>query len=274
MGMIDIGPLALPITPLLLAAALIVGLFVSKRGGVSHRREIDSALYGIMLAGVLAARIAFVIRYWDSYRQTPLSMMDIRDGGFFPWIGFVVGCGVAIWYGWRHPILRRGLLLSLLAGGCTAALGGAVLTLQQQMPTNVGLPTATFAALNGNPVRFDAFLGKPVVVNLWATWCPPCRREMPVLQQAQTSNKDVIFVFANQGETADAVRQYLAAEHIDIANVVLDAKQEVARHVGSRGLPTTLFFDTKGRLRNARMGQLSAASLTQQLETLRAASAD
>jgi thiol-disulfide isomerase/thioredoxin len=271
--MINLGPLALPVTPLLLAAALIVSLFVGKRGN-ARGGEIDSILYKVMIAGVLAARTAFVIRYWDTYGQAPFSIIDIRDGGFSVWAGLAVGGGVAIWYGWRNPVLRRKLLLSLLAGACTAGVGGAAVLLVGQPRTDIALPTATFTTLDGNPVRFDAFLGKPVVVNLWATWCPPCRREMPVLQQAQARNNEVVFVFANQGETADAVRRYLATEHIDIANVILDVNREVARHVGSRALPTTLFFDGKGRLRSARMGQLSAATLAQQLESLRPIAGD
>lgn len=269
MGMIEIGRLALPITPLLLAAALIVSLFVGKRVAASQHREIDSILFNIMLAAVLSARLAFVIKYWDMYRQAPFNIVDIRDGGFFPWAGFAVGIGVAIWYGWRKNILRRALLLSLLAGACTAALGGAAIWTLRPPHTGIGLPTATFNGLNGKPVRFDVFVGKPVVINLWATWCPPCRREMPTLQQAQAHNSDVTFVFANQGETADAVQHYLAAQHIDIANVILDTGMEVAHHAGSTALPTTLFFDRKGRLLNIRMGELSAASLAQQLESIR-----
>ena len=272
--MINLGPLALPVTPLLLAAALIVSLLVGKRGDAARGKDIDSVLYNIMIAGLLAARTAFVIRYWDKYRAAPFSIIDIRDGGFFAWAGIAVGAGVAIWYGWRNPVLRRNLSLSLLAGACTAGVAGAAVMLLDQPRTDIALPSATFTALDGKPVRFDAFLGKPVVVNLWATWCPPCRREMPVLQQAQARNSEVAFVFANQGETADAVRQYLAAEHIDIANVILDVNREVARHVGARALPTTLFFDGKGRLRSVRMGQLSAASLAQQLESLRPTAGD
>lgn len=274
MGMIEIGRLAIPITPLLLAAALIVSLFVGKRAGASHRREINLALYSVMVTGVLAARLAFVVRYWDMYQQSPFSIVDIRDGGFFPWVGFAVGGGVAILYVSRNRVLRRTLLLSLLAGVCTAALAGAAVLTLRQPRNDIGLPTGTFTALNGNPVRFDAFLGKPVVVNLWATWCMPCRREMPVLQQAQARNSDLIFVFANHGETADVVRQYFAGENLDIANVILDPGMEVASHTGSKVLPTTLFFDGKGRLMNVRVGELSAASLVHQLASLRSNGSD
>ncbi|WP_459655422.1 TlpA family protein disulfide reductase, partial [Achromobacter xylosoxidans] len=67
-----------------------------------------------------------------------------------------------------------------------------------------------------------AFQGKPTVVNLWASWCPPCRREMPAFEQAQAANPDIHFVFLNQGEAASTVRQYLDEHAPSLANALLD----------------------------------------------------
>lgn len=269
MGMISIGPLALPVTPVLLAAALLAALFVGRRAGAADGAQVESILYRIMLAGLLAARLAFIVTYWESYREAPLGMFDVRDGGFFLSAGLAAGAGVGLWHIWREAALRRALLWPLLAGGGSAALSGAAAMTLQQPRAGLELPDAAFNALDGSEIRLSALAGKPVVINLWATWCPPCRREMPALQQAQAQNKDVVFVFANQGESADTIRQYLAAENIDIANVILDRNMDVARHAGSAALPTTLFFDSRGKLHNTRMGQLSAASLAQQLEAVR-----
>lgn len=268
MGMINFAGLALPVTPLLLAAGLIVSLFVGKRLASTQQTEIDSALFNTLITGVLAARLAFVIKFWASYQLTPLSIIDIRDGGFYPWVGVAAGCCVAIWYAWRNTSLRRNLLLALVAGACTAGLGSASVWTLRPAPSDIRLPAGIFTTLDGNTMRFNAFLGKPVVINLWASWCPPCRREMPMLQQAQADSSDVVFVFANQGETADTVRQYLSSEHVNIHNVILDAEMKVAKHAGAMAFPTTLFFDRKGRLKNIRMGELSAASLAQRLEIL------
>jgi thiol-disulfide isomerase/thioredoxin len=267
--MIGIGHLAMPVTPLILFAALIVSLFVGKRLAAAHRKEIDSALYGVMLAGLLAARAAFVIRYWDKYRQSPLGVFDIRDGGFLPWAGLAVAGAVAVAYVWRSDVPRRALLWSLSAGVAVAALGGTTTWMLRRPYTDIALPAQSFLSLEGQPVRLDAFRGKPVVVNLWASWCPPCRHEMPVLQQAQAKQQDIVFVFADQGETAAAARDYLAAQHIDIANVVLDPQRDLAKYVNSKGLPTTLFFDRSGRLADMRIGELSEASLASHLATIR-----
>ncbi len=273
MGMIEIGPLALPIAPLLLAAALLASLWVGKRGRAPHH-AIESALYHILLAGVLAARGAFILVYWDTFRQAPLTMLDIRDGGFFPLAGLLAGAVLATRYAWRRHDLRHTLLRSLLAGAAVTVLGGMAVFALQPARTELMLRDVMLRTLDGKPVRLDAFRGQPVVINLWASWCPPCRREMPMLEQAQSRNQRVTFLFVNQGESAAAVRQYLADEHIAIRNAMLDPGMEVAQRVASRALPTTLFLDAEGRLQSIRMGQLSAASLTQQLKSSSPPTAD
>jgi thiol-disulfide isomerase/thioredoxin len=130
------------------------------------------------------------------------------------------------------------------------------------------LPDITLADIDGRSVALAQLAGKPVVVNLWATWCPPCRREMPVLGAAQKRHPEVQFVFANQGERANTVRGYLSEQAFQLDYVLLDTNQEFSRLLGSGALPTTLFFDAGGRLVEQRMGELSAATLTQKLQLL------
>jgi thiol-disulfide isomerase/thioredoxin len=125
------------------------------------------------------------------------------------------------------------------------------------------------ARLDGGTVQLHSFVGKPMVVNLWASWRPPCRHEMPVLRDAQAQYRDIVFIFANQGENADAVRQYLKTEQLALDNVLLDFKLQVGRQTASMGLPTTLFFNEQGILVERRIGELSAATLAQRIESLR-----
>ena len=134
--------------------------------------------------------------------------------------------------------------------------------------TQQPLPALVLAGLQGQPVALQQFAGKPVVLNLWATWCPPCRREMPVLAAAQQRHPDVHFVFANQGESAQKVQAFLAGDRLALDNVLLDAHGEVARHFGHRALPTTLFFDARGMLADVRIGEVSHATLTERLARL------
>ncbi|WP_312183975.1 TlpA family protein disulfide reductase, partial [Massilia timonae] len=116
---------------------------------------------------------------------------------------------------------------------------------------------------------FNDFKGKVAVVNLWATWCPPCRREMPAMQAAQQANPDIGFVFVNQGESSVVVRRFLATQQLRLQNVVIDPAGQVAARTGAAGYPTTLFYDADGKLRLRHVGELSEATLKDKLASLR-----
>ena len=131
------------------------------------------------------------------------------------------------------------------------------------------LPELSFRDSNGTTVELQDYLGKPLVVNLWATWCPPCRREMPVLAEAQRDNPELTVLFVNQGEGQGVVSQYLAAEALGLDNVLLDSGARLGQHVGSMALPSTLFYDAEGRQVGSHLGELSRASLTRALEVLK-----
>ena len=121
----------------------------------------------------------------------------------------------------------------------------------------------------GAEVELPRFVGQPMVVNLWATWCPPCVREMPVLQAAQQQHPDVHFVFINQGESADKVRAWLSVRGMTLLNVLLDRRGQSTAALDAAGLPTTLFYDAQGRLVARRIGELSPATLAEQLARIK-----
>ncbi len=127
------------------------------------------------------------------------------------------------------------------------------------------LPPLVMARLEGGSMALAASAGKPVVLNLWASWCGPCRREMPVLRQAQLDHPHITFIYVNQGESAPTIRAYLARANVRLDNVVLDNDMLAARALGSRALPSTYFFDRKGVLVAQRIGELSAATLAERL---------
>jgi thiol-disulfide isomerase/thioredoxin len=134
--------------------------------------------------------------------------------------------------------------------------------------TSRGLPEGQLATLQGDPAHLADFQGKPMVVNLWASWCPPCRREMPILEKAQDRREGITFVFVNQGEGRKAIRSYLGGEGLELENLLLDRRRTIGERVGAQGLPTTLFYDRQGRLVDAHMGALSEATLHRGIERL------
>ena len=107
-----------------------------------------------------------------------------------------------------------------------------------------------------------------MVVSLWASWCGPCRVELPVLAAAQRAHPDVAFVFVNQGEAPDVARAFLDAQGLSLDTVWLDPGSRLGPSMGSRGLPTTLFVDARGRVRHVHLGVINEAGLTARLRTL------
>ena len=113
---VNLGSLPEPITLLLMMVALLVAAGIGRLVGRSQQTDIGNSLTYMLIAAVLVARIAFVAVWFDTYRSTPWSMLDIRDGGFIPWAGMVAALLVALWRGSRRAALRKPLILGLAAG--------------------------------------------------------------------------------------------------------------------------------------------------------------
>lgn len=268
MDSIVIGPFAMPLGPLLLLLAVTLGSYLGKWYGRRLGMDVEPPLWTMLVVGVVAARLVFVAAYWDSYQATPWRILDIRDGGFTTVAGVAAASLAGVWLLWRRRSERQPLGMAFLTAGIIWGLGSVLAA--QPFSDKATLPTIVLHDLQGQPVALESLRGQPVVINLWASWCGPCRREMPVLRDAQARYPDVRFVFANQGESAATVRAYLAAEGLALRHILLDPNLELGKNVGSGALPTTLFYDAQGQLQDRRMGELSDASLAQRLRPLQA----
>jgi len=110
--------------------------------------------------------------------------------------------------------------------------------------------------------------GKPVVVNVWASWCAPCRAEMPLLQRASRSyDGRVAFVGVASRDSRGAARKFLAEVGVTYPNL-FDDSGAVRRALGLRGFPTTYVFDADGVLRETVVGGITEPKLAAQLEDL------
>lgn len=264
---INLGPLAFQTSHVLLLVSMLVAAIVGHLVGRPQRLGIVNVLIDMLLAAMLAARIVFVALWFDQYRDAPWSALDIRDGGFNSWAGLAAATGVAIWHASKRPELRRPLSLGLLAGTLAWAMSGAPGMLGMKGQT--ALPAVELKTLSGAATHLAALShGKPMVVNLWATWCPPCRREMPVLAEAQRRETGVTFVFVSQGDDAAKVQRYLSSSQLKLENVLIDAGSELGRAIGSTALPTSLFYDASGHLVNSHVGALSTATLADKMAAL------
>jgi len=122
----------------------------------------------------------------------------------------------------------------------------------------VGEPAPGFQLLDaqGQVVRLEDFRGRPVLINFWATWCVPCRKETPELVALQTEwGETAQIVGVNYYESAEAVQAFATDFSVNYP-LPLDSDGRVTGSYKLRGLPETYFLDSEGVIRDHRIGQL------------------
>src|SRR5687767_11949641 len=171
------------------------------------------------------------------------------------------------------PITRREALI--LGGvGVTAALAGAltgVLALQSRSGA-AGLLSARFQDLDGRPRRLLEWQGRVLLCNFWATWCAPCREEVPILVSAKQHWAAYGFEVVGIGiDSADKMREFSKTHKINYPVLVADATAlELVRKLGNRagGLPYTVVLDATGAVARRHVGAFTAPDLRRLLESL------
>lgn len=264
---ISIGPFALSVSLLTTLVGIIVFWTITHwltRKSAEKTHAVDGIFTAIMV-GFIVARIAFVVTLWSEYQQNWWQIFNIRDGGFIPYYGWIASILVLIYSSRGSRTITRVYLRASLAALCV------VIPLQYAAflySSEVGLPQIPVRNSSGEKINLQTFKGKPVVINYWASWCPPCRKEMPVLEAAQKQHPSVTFLFVNQGEDSSTAQRFLKSQGLNIKNIFYDPASQLSRASGAAGLPTTLFFDASGKLVASHMGELSHASLTHYLQIL------
>ncbi len=132
------------------------------------------------------------------------------------------------------------------------------------------LSRAVGPALGDRRVALEELEGTPMVVNYWASWCDPCRKEAPLLERTWREARDrgVLFVGLNQQDFLGDARRFLREFGISYLNV-RDSGNEVARRWGLAGLPETFFLDADGRVVAHILGEASAEELREGIEAAR-----
>lgn len=112
--------------------------------------------------------------------------------------------------------------------------------------------------------------GRVLLVNFWATWCEPCKRELPAFEQfsAEQGEDGAVVLAINTGEDEATVRAFLEAQGVEGLNVLIDPEATVARTYGVIQIPVTFVIDQAGNVRYPHYGEMTAADLAGYLEAL------
>jgi peroxiredoxin len=162
---------------------------------------------------------------------------------------------------WKY--VTAGLLLlalSLMACGAGDPPGATGI--------NVGSVAVDFTleALDGTEVSLSQYRGDAVLINFWATWCPPCRAEIPDIEEAYRARKDegLVVLGVSVEQTRDSVAPFVEFAGMTYP-VLLDELSQVYNTYRAPGLPMSILVDEKGVIQARHVGQLSRAQLDQYL---------
>ena len=263
-GVIQIGPLVLATDRFVAVGA--IWAFAAAVPWLLGRGEAkrNTATWLALGAGLFAARVGYVASHWSAFAADPPTIFYLWQGGFSAAAGIVSASAVLV-------LTLKGARSKLKALGATAAIAGIWLAITLAIaPKTLPLlpPGLSARQINGQIVALDQMRGTPFVLNLWATWCPPCRREMPMLASVAKSRANPPIFFVNQGENAAAVAGFLEKNNLVLPRTLLDQSSSFSRALGGGGLPTTIFVDANGRVRRSHFGEISRAALEEGLNQI------
>lgn len=166
---------------------------------------------------------------------------------------------------WYLPMAALALVLGLAWIGLAAAPGSA------GQPSPGAAPQVGFAApdfsletLDGERIALSDLRGRPVLLNFWASWCGPCRAEMPAIQRVyeRLSPEGAVVLAVNvTAQDSREAAQAFAGAHALTFPILLDTSGEVARLYQNRALPSSFFIDTQGIIREIVIGGPMAEAL-------------
>jgi len=158
----------------------------------------------------------------------------------------------------QFGLVSRSAWFGTVAVALLVALSAAVAAEEEKLRLGEFIPESApqpapetgFTDTDGNAASLADFRGKPVVINLWATWCRPCLKEMPSLDRLQTALGDKLAVAAVSEDHGGGKRvgPFVAALGLQKLKIYLDPKSDVGHAFNVRGLPTSIVIDAQGRV--------------------------
>lgn len=281
--LLDTGRIVLAVT--VLAALVLMRLLAGPFRVAPPRVERLGIL--VLLGVAVGARLAFVAAQWPAYREAPWTILYFWQPGYDAVAGLLGGAAVAVaafivLHARRAGRLMAPVLLGLagpFAVFTAIELGAAVqVTAPGSVVHGSAAPELRMSTLNGGAASLSELRGHPVIVNVWATWCPPCRREIPLLNETYRRHADagLRVVGVNRGERPGRIEDFLAAVPIDY-DVWVDPRSPASgmapsarllERARSPGLPTTLFINAQGTVQQVTIGELRRATIQAGLQRI------
>lgn len=131
-------------------------------------------------------------------------------------------------------------------------------------------PDFTLPSLDGSTVHLADYRGHPVIINFWATWCPPCQAEMPSLAAAEREHRSsglVVLAVNGDRENAETISRFTAKMALGFP-LLLDARSRVNSAYAVLQLPVTVFVDSTGVVRSIVAGPIQPAQFDRDLRTI------
>ena len=169
----------------------------------------------------------------------------------------------------RFVALILATLLLLAMAGCK---GEDIMMTQPKEDSKTAAPDFTAYDAAGNPVKLSDFRGKPVVLNFWASWCSPCKAEMPDFQKEYEAQGEAVqFLIINltdgKQETVATASAYVAQQGYTFP-VFFDTTSEAARLYGIYSIPTTYFIDATGQAIGRAQGAINVFTLQRGIDAI------
>ena len=167
---------------------------------------------------------------------------------------------IAIFVAVAGYVVNEGVDIPLLSGQSSGPPSG--------VGPNVGMlaPDFTLKDPQGNQVSLSGFRGRPVMINFWATWCPPCRYEMPFMETVyrERAADGLVILAVSIDEDPNEVPRFMKEFGITFP-VVLDTDQSVATKYRIRPIPTSFFVDKDGVIRDMQIGAMDKKTILKKL---------
>lgn len=142
---------------------------------------------------------------------------------------------------------------------------------QNKAPSDTSNPLAqgfSLTDLNGNLVSLNEFRGKYVLLNFWATWCPPCQQEMPDIQRFSDNHEDELVVLAvNLNEETNTVKDFISKNNYTFP-VLLDSYGQVGNSYKISSIPASYFIDKEGRITKKHVGSMTYLQMENYLKKM------